>query len=116
MKFKALVATLLLMSSIVFSQVTANITEGNPIDSTIATYTFCMPIPVRADNYVMLYCKDKNGQQIYMRIREDLFHGKITIILIPDPSLGPITEEIVYNWHLLPEVVQDTGIIEYEKL
>ena len=116
MKFKAIVATLLLMSSIVFSQVSVNISEGNPIDSVIATYNFCMPIPVRADNYVMLQCKDKDGQMIYMRVREDLFHGKITIILIPDQNLGPITEEKVYNWHLLPEAVADTGTIEYEKL
>lgn len=117
MKILNLIAAIFLVGFTAFGQdIHADIAEGNPVDSTIATYRFCLIIPVRADNYVMLQCKDKDGQMIYMRIREDIFHGKITINILPDENLGPIMEEEVFNWHILPEVSPDSGTIEYEKL
>jgi len=116
MKIITAIAALTLICSSVFGQIEVDLSNPNPVDSTIATYTFCMMIPVRIDGFVTLQCKDSQGQMYYMRIREDLFHGKITIQIHPNEELGPPTSETIWNWHILPDVQDSTGTLEVEYL
>jgi len=71
------------------------------IDSVDREFHFCMIIPVRDSGYVTLQCADGKGTTIYMKIREDVFVGKLNIIITPDEK--PITTEKTMNWFILPE-------------
>ena len=72
-------------------------------DTVVAEYHFCMIHPVRDSGMVTLQCADGDGTTIFMAIREDVFVGKLTIIITPSEDLGPITEEKTMNWFMLPE-------------
>jgi len=98
-KFYLVVLVLFLTGISLFSQV--NIGEVN--DSVITQFHFCMIHPVRDSGIVKLQCADGNGVTIYMEIREDVFVGKLNIIITPSEDLGPITEEKTLNWFMLPE-------------
>lgn len=79
-----------------FSQIEADL--GDSIDT---EYHFCLIHPVRDTGYVTLQCADGNGTTIYMKIREDVFVGKLTIVITPNEK--PITKEKTINWFILPE-------------
>ena len=96
-KIYLVVLVLFLTGISLFSQVNVN------IDSISTEYHFCMIHPVRDSGIVTLQCADGDGTTIYMEIREDVFVGKLTIIITPSEDLGPITEEKTMNWFMLPE-------------
>ena len=98
--FMLLAIIFIAFTSLTFSQA-INIGEVN--DSTITTFNFCLIIPERVDSLVTLQCADEDGTIVYMEIREDIFHGKINIIITPNAEDGPITEERTINWFMLPE-------------
>ena len=105
-----LVIIFLTLTSIIFGQITAS-NAAVSSDSLIATYDFCLIIPERIDGNVTLQCADQYGTTIYMEIREDLFQGKINIIIEPNPESGPITQEKTVHWHMLPEKEDSINII-----
>ena len=72
-------------------------------DSIITEFHFCLIHPVRDSGIVKLHCSDGNGVTIYMEIREDVFEGKLNILITPSEDLGPITKEKTLNWFMLPE-------------
>ena len=98
-KFYLVVLVLFLTVISLFSQI--NI--GEVSDSVVLEYNFCQIIPVRDSGIVKLKCSDGNGVMIYMEIREDVFEGKLNIIITPNGDLGPITKEKTLNWFILPE-------------
>jgi hypothetical protein len=98
-KFYLVVLVLFLSGISLFSQL--NIGEVN--DSVITEFQFCMIHPVRDSGIVKLHCSDGNGVMIYMEIREDIFEGKLNILITPSDDLGPITKEKTLNWFMLPE-------------
>jgi len=116
MKLYTAVIGLFLMCSSVFGQLKVNLSDPNPLDSTIAEYSFCLIVPKRLDGFVTLQCKDTQGQMYHLRFREDKFRGKITLHIHPNQEDGPPTEEHVWNIHLLPEIVIDTATIEVDYL
>ena len=100
MKKIYLVVLVLFLSGIsIFSQI--NIGDVN--DSVVTEFQFCLIIPVRDSGIVKLQCADENGVTIYMEIREDIFVGKLNILIVPSEDLGPITKETTLNWFMLPE-------------
>ena len=96
----------LTIASMTFGQIKL----GEVNDSTVATFTFCLIQPEISDGYVHLKCSDQNGPTISMEVREDIFHGKINIIITPNEELGPITEEKTVNWFMLPEKKDTTNV------
>ena len=75
--------------------------EADLGDSIQMEYHFCLINPVRDSGYVILQCADGQGTTVYMKIREDVFVGKLNIIITPDEK--PITKEKTINWFILPE-------------
>lgn len=96
MKKLILLAVITVLSFPLFSQIKDTIEVDKQ-------FHFCLIIPERDSGFVILQCADGKGTTIYMKVREDMFVGKLNIIITPDENLGPITKEKTINWFMLPE-------------
>ena len=90
------VLILALFTTLSYSQV-----EVDMGDSIITEYHFCLIELERDSGYVTLQCADSKGMTTLIKIREDVFEGRLTIVITPDEK--PITKEKTINWFVLPE-------------